>query len=121
MRGRSRRTMRTRSRSHRSSSRGSTISTATAASSAACGEPVDEPVEPEDVAVTAEARDLADARTGDPRGVTVLFARFRVREMNLDARQAHGLDGVEERERRVREGAAVQEQAVELASCLADA
>ena len=72
-----------------------------------------EPVEGELVAVGAEARDAADAGARDARAAPEGLARVGVREVDLDAGQRDGLDRVEDRDRRVRVRARVEEEAGE--------
>src|SRR4051812_34103097 len=86
----------------------------------ATSDPAHEALEGEEIAVTPEATDLADARRCDLRLVAVGLASLGIREMHLDAGEADGLDRVEQRERRVRQRASVEEEAVELPAGLAD-
>jgi hypothetical protein len=52
--------------------------------------------------------------------VPVRLAGLRVREVHLDAGEPHRLDGVEQGQGRVRQGTAVEEEALEGAARLAD-
>ena len=73
----------------------------------------DDPVEREQVAISTEPRDARDARACDPRHVTIGLAGLGVRHVHLDARHGHRLEGVVERDRRVRVRARVEENRVE--------
>ena len=76
-------------------------------------EDANEPLERELVAIGAEAGDAADAGARDARPVAKGLARVGVREVHLDAGEGDGRERVEDRDRRVRVRAGVEDEARE--------
>src|SRR3954447_9263145 len=64
------------------------------------------------VAVTPAARYTSDTEVGNDRVAPPLLARFDVREVNLDRRQAHELERVPDRVRVVRPRARIQHKRI---------